>query len=403
MVTINETYSLITVLLGFILVFFYIYGAREIYFRNIIFMGFALRVILLLADYFKWFPILNSGADSELFHMVAANNVKNYTSDLKTNYTIVLTFIYHLTDCSRIIAQFLNVLMGLGIILMVQSVLKRLDVDLKRMKIVMLILAFMPNLNIFSAILLREAWVEFFIALSLVCFVNWFLRGGALYIVLSIAAVLSASFMHAGVIGVLIGYTVAYIIYNPTTQKVTISRNTIISLVFLLTISSVVSSSMGLFTGKFAEYDNIEDIVHVTNRTTGGGSDYLTWISTNSVTQSLLFAPLKMIYFLFSPLPTEWRGANDMIGFLIDGAIYLMMFITIFKCRAATGITKQLKRFLMVSIVVVTFIFGYGTTNAGTAFRHRNKIVSIVVVTFAISTIKTNKYEQTENRHRSQS
>ncbi len=403
MVTINETYSLIAVLIGYILVFFYIYGARGIEFRSIIFIGFTLRIFILLADYFKWFPIINSGADSELFHLVASNNVQNYANDLKTNYTIFLTFIYRLTDCSRIIAQFINVLMGLSIILMVQSMLKRLGVDLQRLKYVMLILALMPNLNIFSAILLREAWIEFFVTLSLLCFVNWFLRGGVLYIVLSIAAVLSASFMHAGVIGVLIGYTVAYIIYNPSTQKVTISRNTIISLVFLLAISTVASSSMGLFTGKFAEYDNIEDIVEVTNRTSGGGSDYLTWISTNSVAQSLLFAPLKMVYFLFSPLPTEWRGPTDMVGFLIDGAIYLMMFITIFKCRAASQTTKQLKRFLMVSIVVVTFIFGYGTTNAGTAFRHRNKIISLVVVTYAISTIKPNRYEEAESSHLSQS
>ncbi len=396
MATINETYSLLVVFIGVILMFLYVYGVKGLQFRNIIFLGFILRVIILLADYFDWFPILNSGADSELFHQVSEANVRNYTNNTKTNYTIVVTLIYQITNCSRILAQFFNVLLGTGIILMVQSMLRRLDVDYQKMKYAILILALMPNINIFSAILLREAWIEFFVTLSLYCFVRWFISGGVHFIILCIAAVLSATFMHSGIVTVLVGYIVAFIVYRPSTETITISRSTVTSIIFLVAISALGSSYMGMFTGKFNEYDNINDIVDVTNKTTGGGSDYLKWINVNSVGQSLLFAPLKMFYFLFSPLPTEWRGVRDLFGFAIDGGVYLYMFISIYRDKAATQVTKHLKKFLLVSILVVSFVFGYGTTNAGTAFRHRGKMIALVVVAFAISAIKPSKYGKEE-------
>ncbi len=394
MVTLNETYSIIVILIGTILLFCYIYGVRNIEYRNIIFAGLLFRLLLLFADYFKWFPILNSGADSEAFHLVSVANVKNYTDTLKTNYVVFVTFIYRLTDCSRLIVQFINVIFGMGIIFMIQRMLQQLNVTGKNMKYAMIIIAFLPNINIFSAILLREAWIEFFITLSLFAFVQWILKGGAHNVVLSIAAVLAGSYMHAGVIGVMFGYIVAYIIYNPSTGKITISRNTIISLIFLFLVATVSSSYMGLFTGKFAEYESVDDIVDVTNRTSGGGSDYLTWVNTNSVAQSLLFAPLKMFYFLFAPLPTEWRGVRDVMGFVIDGGIYMYMFYIMYKFKATTETNKSLKKFLLISIAIVTFIFGYGTTNAGTAFRHRAKNISVIVVTFALSTIKPKNYDE---------
>ncbi len=400
MVIDNDTYSIFAIFIGFLMMVCYIYGNKNIEFRNVIFVGFAIRVLILFADYYDWFFILNSGADTEMFHNVSKKNVELYQEVYRGNYTVYLTYIYRLTNCSRLIAQFINVLLGMGVIFCVQKILRELNVTSKNLFYGTLIVTFLPNLNILSAILLREAWIEFFVALSLLFFVRWFLRGGGLNIVGSIASVLIASTMHAGVIGVILGYTVAFILYNPDSQRVTISKNTIISLIFLAAISAGASSYMGLFTGKFAEYENINDIVEVTNKTNGGGSDYLKWINSNSVAMSLMFAPLKMFYFLFSPLPTEWRGPNDLIGFMVDGGIYMYMFYTMWRNRAAGAINRNFKIFLLTSIMVVTFIFAYGTTNAGTAFRHRNKIVSLVVVAFAISSVKSNEYESKEDEDR---
>ncbi len=368
----------------------YIYGKRGLEFRNIILLGFLMRIVLLFADYYHWFPIINSGADTEMFHKVSAANVGQIVQTFRGGYTRFLTIVYTLTDTSRLIAQYINVLFGMGIIMLMSSCMDMLEVAEKNKKIAICVLALLPNLNIFSAILLREAWVEFFVALSLYYFVKWFISGNGLYIGLVVASVLSAAYMHAGVIGLILGYAIAFVTYNPRTGVVTFSRTTIISLVFMGIITVGVSSYLDLFTSKFARYESIDDIVAVTNSGANnkGDSAYLQWINSDSVVQSLLFAPLKMFYFLFSPLPTEWRRLNDIIGFLIDGMIYMGMCYAAFKYKADDIVNTNFKRYLVTALLVTTFIFGYGTSNAGTAFRHRNKIVSVVVLTFAVSTIR---------------
>ncbi len=383
-----DFFSILFVAIASLGVFCYIYGKRELEYRNLIFLGFAMRLFLLFADYYGWFKILNSGADTEMFHRVSAANVNSFAKVYRGGYTYFLTIVYQITGTSRLIAQFINVLFGMGIIFLCQRIMRELGVERRNMLYAMCVLVFLPNLNIFSAILLREAWVEYFVALSLFMFVRWFRSGMPLYIVGVVASVLAASYMHAGVIGLLMGYSIAFITYNPNTENITLSRNTIASVIFMLAVGVAASSYMELFTGKFAEYDSIDDIVEVTNRIERGSSDYLLWISSDSVAMSLMFAPLKMFYFLFSPLPTEWRRVSDILGFLLDGAIYMYLCVVAWRYSATTKLTKSLKKYLIAALLTVTFIFAYGTGNAGTAFRHRAKILPVIVMMFAVSTIK---------------
>ncbi|MFR9580141.1 MAG: hypothetical protein SNH80_05535 [Rikenellaceae bacterium] len=360
-------------------------------YRGIIALGFILRLLLLFVDYYHIFPIPNSGGDTEKFHWTSVANVTSLSELVHTNYTIFLTYVYKLTSCSRLIAQFINVLFGMGVLLLINDAMRLLQVDKVNFKKVILVLALMPNLCALSAILLREAWVEFFVALSVYFFVRWFISGNVLYIAFVTASVLAASYMHAGVIGLLMGYGIAFISYSQSSQSISFSGTTIMSIFAMLAIGFALSAHLDLFTGKLAQYDGLDDIVDVTNAKSRGGdgsSDYLTWVSVDSVTMSLMFAPLKMFYFLFSPLPTEWRGIRDIFGFSIDGAIYMWLCYNIWRNKASSKVTAQLKKFLIAAMLVVVFIFAYGTRNAGTALRHRAKILPVIVMTFAICTLK---------------
>ena len=383
-----DFYSLLTILIVSVLVLFFIYGKRNLRHQNLLSFGFLLRLFLLFADYYHWFPILHSGSDTEGCHRIALRNAHSLVKYVITNYTVFLTFVYEATDCSRLIAQFINVVLGIGIIVLVQPCMRMLKINKVTELTVVCVLVFLPNLTIFSAILLREAWVEFFVVMSLYFFVKWFIYGNALNIVLVVVSMLTASYMHSGVIGLLVGYAIAFIAYNPKIQKATFSKTTVISLILLIVLSVGLSSHLELFTEKFASYDNLDDIVDIANSKGGGGADYLTWINTNSVTQSILLAPLKMFYFLFSPLPTEWRGMKDIVGFLIDGAVYMGLCYSIMKHKAQSKVHAKLKYFLLISLIAVTFIFAYGAKNAGTAIRHRAKIISVVLVIYALGNVE---------------
>ncbi len=387
----SDFFSILFIAIVSFALFCYIYGKQGLECRNLIFLGFAIRLIILFGDRYGWFPVHESGLDSEVFNGVAVSNVNSFIYNSRTNYTHFLTIIYRLTDTSRLIAQFINVLFGMGVILTIQRAMQELGVSRRNMLISMCVLVLLPNLNVLSAILLREAWVQFFVSLSVLYFVRWFKSGMPLYIVGVISSILAATYMHSGVIGVLMGYAIAFITYNPDDQKINLSRNTVASVIFMLAIGLTASSYMELFADKLDKYDSIDDIVDVTNQVQTGGSDYLMWISTDSVVMSLLFAPLKMFYFLFSPLPTEWRGIRDIFAFLIDAAIYMSLCYAAWRYSATSNVTRNIKKYLIAALLTVTFIFAYGTTNGGTAMRHRAKILPLVVMIFAVSTIKTKR------------
>lgn len=360
---------------------------RQKRYRNMIIAGFLLRLFLLFADYYHWFPILNSGGDTEAFHQIATLNVLSPEESITlTNYTTFLTFLYSITHSCRMIAQYINVLFGVGIILMLSEILQCLNVSKKAERLTLGAVVFLPNMIIFSAILLREAWVEFFVTASVLFFIRWFQSGKMTNIIMVIISLLNASYMHSGVLGLMMGYVVAFLTYNPRTHKVQLSASTIGCLCILAVSCILFLKQADLFTDKFQSFDfeSEDDFLNKINTTSGGGADYLTWINTDNFVVGLLFAPLKMFYFLFSPLPTEWRGLNDLIGFLMDGAIYMWLCWIIYKNQTKSHLTL-LKKYLTTALLVVTFVFAYGTSNAGTAFRHRAKIFPLLAVIFATS------------------
>lgn len=379
--------SLLFVVVNSFFVLIYLLFSKPNSLNRIIVIGFFLRFALMYVDYNQWIQIPHSGTDTETFHCISENNQVLLEKNKLTNYTDFLTILYSVTNSSRLIAQYVNVLLGIGVLIVVRKCMFLLNISLAIQKRTLLIIALLPNFIIFSGILLREAWVEFFTAISVLYFIRWFIGGKRFNLIATVMSVLLASYMHAGVIGVLIGYIFAFMTYNPLTGKVQISRYSIISIVLLTALMILFTNYSNMFLTKFynANLKSEEDFIAMLNNTGGGGSDYLTWINTTGALQGLFYTPLKMFYFLFSPLPTEWRGISDLFGFLFDGMIYLILFISIIRSKIVSYFSNLLKKYLLVSLFITIFIFAFGTSNAGTAFRHRAKILSLIVLTFAIA------------------
>ena len=71
-----EFYSLIFILVHVAFIIYYILFTEGKY-KNILLLGLILRLVILFADIYHWFPVLHSGADSETFHGIAKTNQKN--------------------------------------------------------------------------------------------------------------------------------------------------------------------------------------------------------------------------------------------------------------------------------------------------------------------------------------
>ena len=387
------TVELAFLLLSPFLLVLAVFYKRDLSYKNMIALAVLARVGLLLCDIFHLFPIPNLGADSEFFHYLAEKNQNSSMPRYVTNYTVFLTYFYSFTNCSRIMAQFVNVLFGIGVIIYGQKCLRLFNIEERFVKISTLILCFEPNLIIFSGGLLREAWVEFFTTVSLFYFLCWYKKGDLYCFVLSLLFLLGGSYMHGGTIGVAVGYFLVFTLYNRSENIFKLNMRSWFAIIAILAFSVFLSNYMNVFGSKFEGIDSenaAEVLMSSYEKTEKGGSDYLLWLPVSNFTGAVIFSPLKMFYFLFSPVPWEWRGFKDILAFFIDSIWYVMLCWGIYKSKP--NAFYMVKKGLVISLLAVVFIFGLGVSNAGTAMRHRAKLLSFIVVTFCIS--KSEKQEE---------
>lgn len=399
-----ENIAICFVLFNVIITWYFFYcKMRKIlcgYLLNIVLLAFIIRILVLFLDVYHVIPIIHSGSDSEGFHEVAFNNAVlegfNGTWRTYTNYSNLLSCIYLFCNAQRLVGQYLNVLLGMGVVYYILLSCRELNIGYRITRIVVAICSFFPTSIIFSGILLREAWQEFFIIYSLFYFIKWFKTGCVSCALIAISAVLFAAFMHSGCLFIMVGYLLSYIFYNPLLKRnsINISKLFVFSVLFVILFIFLFNTSM--FTQKFAGIKDMEkDVFYERLKVkTDAGSKYLTWIDIDNGKQLIAFSPLKMFYFLFSPIPFDWRGVNDIIAFLLDAMLYICMVYNILKYKKfVRGVLHKLLYYIMISIFVTVFVFGYGTGTSGSAMRHRIKIMPLLIMEYAII-----KNEQTEKK-----
>jgi hypothetical protein len=101
----------------------------------------------------------------------------------------------------------------------------------------------------------------------------------------------------------------------------------------------------------------------------------------------MIYAPLKIFYFLFSPMPWDIRGLPDAIAFLFDSLFYIVIVPKIFKDLLNLGSNRKDKlifRTLLFSFILVTGVHAMGTIASGTAVRHRYKGLSLLIILWMI-------------------
>lgn len=390
-----EFYSLIFILVHVVFIIYYILFTEGKY-KNILLLGLILRLVILFADIYHWFPVLHSGGDSEMFNSMASQNQVFEEQKHITNYTPFLTFLYSITHSSRIIAQYFNLVMGVSILFILRKIFEILGIDNKVALISILLLACMPNFVIFSGILLREAWVEFFVILSVYFFVSWFIGGNSFNIPLCMGSILLAAVMHSGTLVVIMGYILAFTSYNPSTGQVQFSSHSISFIIIATVMILLLGDSSDMFTGKFQSASSSDGLLATINADTTGDSAYLTWVKADSLWMGLVFSPLKMFYFLFSPLPTNWRGFGDVIAFMIDSSFYIFLCWNIARNYRLSNKFGSIKLFLLIGFIISVFVFAFGTYTAGTALRHRAKLLPMLTVLYAVSSSSLNIKEDSE-------
>lgn len=354
-------------------------------------IAYLLRLAVMYADYYHLVGIPFSGVDTEYFHRFTLAYMHDDGPPL-TNYTYVLALFYTVFgENGRFMAQFVNVLLSFGALLMLYAALRRLEMPEKKRWLAVSVLAFMLSVVSLSGILLRESWILFFTTVTLFFFIRWHQRGGVANAFGCLAAVLAAMVMHAGGVGIYLVCVVSLLVCRTwkkdgVWQYLATIGVIILSVVFLYEFPSIllekfaraISGLTSIKSGVAASATATASAV-VDAPPTISGSTYLLWMKDLSTSVKLLLSPIKMFYLIFSPLPTDWRNLTDALVFFADSLVFLVLVIHVFR-RPLKGKEFQLKRIFIYMFLVMTFLFSMGTSNAGTAVRHRAKFLPVLLL-----------------------
>lgn len=353
-------------------------------FKFLFLFAFLVRVVFMFLDLYV-FRLPHSGGDSEFFFIDAVL----YSQDLFNMpsgelYSKVMAVLFYIIGPQRPIGQYVNVLLGLSVVFIIYRILIILEVNSKITRLVVTIAAFFPTSLFMSAIFLREAFPTFFIAASVFYFIKWFQSGRIMDMLLSFLSVGLASTFHAGVIGVVFGYAFVFIFYklNSNSYKFTLKSLMIFLLICMIFFVGYTSFSDVLLK-KLNHVGEIGDIYSAANYREGG-SAYLENLTITNPLELTLYGPIKCFFFLTMPLPIYWRGLMDILTFIFDSSLYLGAIVYFVIYRKKFNKRKKLVIGLLLALLGSVLIFGVGVTNAGTAVRHRQKLVPIVLVTLAV-------------------
>ena len=204
-----------------------------------------------------------------------------------------------------------------------------------------------------------------------------------------------AAFFHSGAIAPSIAYGLIYILYKPNKQRFNLGFRTILVGVIFVASFIVLNSLMGdMIFGKFEGVESMSDIASKTANPKGE-SAYLSGVTVDSIPEMVIYTPIRMFYFIASPLPWDWRGFNDIFAFVFSGLFFMLSFIYAFIVitKSKHGRNKNLLIALLIVTLLATVIFSWGVSNAGTALRHREKFIGIflIMLSIAMSTISSKK------------
>lgn len=360
----------------------------------IAFTGYLIRIAVMLVDIYasEYVTIMHSGSDALGFWKASGELYTTGTTEIDSSYAQLLSGFYHVMGQNRLLAQYVNILFFVGTVFVVLYTCRKFCVQEKYVTWVLLFLCFLPNYIVISSILLRESAMVFFDTFSFYLFLCWMENNRIAYMLAAFVAAMPAIILHSGAMGMWAGFLLVGLFWNAKKQKKGITWITICLLVLVMTGIAVIELIPDLRDLLMVYFPSELTIESITGRYfVPGGSDYLMDLEVHTWGGVAIWTVIRMIYFVLSPMPMDWRGFGDAAAFCMDSLPVFVMFCGIMK---EIHDNKNKPRIFsgLAACLAVCAIFAWGTSNAGTAMRHRVIIVGVYAMTYCVS--KGKQYEK---------
>lgn len=345
--------------------------------KIIIFMGVCIRWLIILCDNF-YKVVSFSGADSIAFNNAGIGHLENSTNILFLDFPFIKIYvgpIYKtLGFASPLVVQSINLLLYWLTNFILYKFLTKKSFNKK----IIFRIFILFNISIVSALLsvsfLREGLMIFFLTLGIVNFLEWTNSYSRKEIMIFCLSIGMASYLHSGVIFIIFMPIIYQILKVKKIKKIIITLCATVLAIFIFpNIMKLEYVNRGL---------NLRQTLLSQQKSIGVGSSYISEARTNF--DLLLQAPIRYIYFLFSPLPHQVRGVVDLSVFLINSTIYIYLNykVIIFYLKERKNKKFLCEKVLIYMYIIINFIYALGTTTVGTALRHRDKFYTLLLILY---------------------
>lgn len=359
----------------------------------ILFIGYAIRILLLFIDVYgrKYIVLFSSGADSEGFWRNALSRYQGDVVREYTKYPYIIQSLLNIFGENRLLAQYANILFWLFAMLLLYQCFAMLNIRGNTRLFGICCITFMPQYMILTAILMRESMIVFLNLASCYFFLKWYEKEKFVNLILAGLMVLLSMVLHSGAIALGMAYGMFYAFYDSKKKRIRISGKSFIILTAGITFIFLIyfTPLQGVFLAYIPKIDNILDIQN--RYFQSGGSDYLRNMHAENLRELFLFTIIRILYFFFSPVPWEWRGLQDIAAFSIDALFQLLVFVTGIMMWIKKKEKRRLIGIFLLCCIFSGVIFSWGVSNAGTAMRHRNKLIGLEVLLVCFSLNKKEK------------
>lgn len=305
-------------------------------------------------------------------------------------YSWIISFFFRIFGAYYMPVRAMNMAVSVWCVIIAVDIVNLLYHNKRTAKITALCMALFPNLIRFSSYFAnREPLLLLFTLLYIKYSYKYYDSNRKRNLLLSITFLVPAMILHTSMIAMM-ALTMMIVLTRSTNGRNKVSI--LVGKTFLLIATVSVFAYMllnGIGTEKFGVAGGVElsisGISAIGNMSAAGRAAYLSGVSFSNPILTVLFLPVRMAYFLYTPFVWMIRSVVDILG-LVDAVLYI--WLSFIMCKKIKKIllnkhkTKEEKFILFMFFVLVVMIamFGAVTSNYGTAIRHRCKLFAIFLL-----------------------
>ena len=358
---------------------------------KIFYVALIIRIFILLIGHYIT-PLPDSTADAESFESGAWDYAREGFFSIFNYYrgpdpyfiSFFISIPYSLFGRSILMAQSFSLLFGMGSILLGWLIAKKLWNN-RIANTVGWTMALFPSLVLYSVLIMREAYICFFILVAMYGVVDWVRTDKFKSIIVATIGFIGATFFHGAMLTGLMAFTI--IVGISSLKKFFKSlinyRINIKILMFLLLIG--VGSGIYLsgkiyvpYLGDAKQTFNVDFILKKTVLNTKGTASWPKWTIITSPSELLYKSPIRSIYFISAPFPWDVKEIRHLIG-MFDAFLYIYLTFLILKNFKVIWRDPVLKVILII-LVCYVIVYGIGVGNFGTGIRHRSKFTAMFIL-----------------------